>query len=71
MYWPHETPVEMLVPEVISSMGYSQFSGMPHQRFLVSVAQAMGLDTDHIGIGHTRGQRGDIVDCSGPLPGLV
>ena len=71
MYWPHETPVEVLVPRVISNTGYTRFSGMPHQRLLVSIAQAMGMDIDHIGIGHTRGQRGDIVDCSGPLPSLT
>ena len=71
MYWPHSTPIEVLVPAVIDSSGYSRFSGLPHQHLLVSVAQAMGLDRDYVGIHHVRGQRGDRVDCTGPIPGLV
>lgn len=71
MYWPHETPIELLVPEVISATGYSSFSGMPHQRLLVSIAQAMGLDIQQIGIQHARGQSGHRVDCTGPIPDLV
>jgi len=71
MYWPHETPIEMLVPPSASSEPYSAFSGLPHQHLLVSIAQAMGVDVDHVGIEHAGGQRGDIVDCTGPLPDLT
>jgi hypothetical protein len=71
MYWPHETPIELLVPPTQSDEAYSEFSGLPHQHLLVSIAQAMGVDTDHIGIEHARGQRGHLVDCMGPLPDLV
>ncbi len=62
VYEPHRTPVEILVPE-----GYSTHSGLPHQQLLVSVAQAMGLDLDTVGIDATWGQTGERVDCSGPL----
>ena len=71
MHWAHQTPVEILVPEVISPSGKTQFSGLPHQHFLVSAAQAMGLDINRVGIDHVQSQRGDFVDCSGPLPNLV
>ena len=71
LFWPHETPIELLVPEVISSTGYSTTCGMPHQRVLVSIAQAMGLDVDQFGIHHAINQSGLRVDCTGPLPDLV
>ena len=71
MYWPHDVPVRMLVPAGNSDDGYSQFSGKPHQQLLVSVAQAMGVDINHVGIKHVQGQTGHWVDCSGPLPDLT
>ncbi len=71
MYWPHETPVEMRVPSQILTGGATRLSGIPHQRLLVSVAGAMGLDVDHVGLRHARGQRGDFVDVTGRLVGLT
>ena len=71
LYWPHETPAEMRVPSQVLTGGATRFSGIPHQRMLVSVARAMGLDVGHVGLKHARGQRGDFIDVSGPLPGLV
>lgn len=71
LYRPHQTPVELAVPGSMEPSGRTQFSGAPHQPLLVSVGRAMGLDIDHVGLDHVRGQRGDFVDCSGPLPGLV
>ncbi len=71
MYWPHETPAEMRVPSQILAGGTTRLSGMPHQRLLVSVARAMGLEVDHVGLTHVRGQRGDFIDVSGPLRGLT
>jgi len=65
LHWPHESPIQVLVPS-----GYTQTSGLPHQHLLVSVAQAMGLDTDQVGIGHVQSQTGIRVDCTGPLSGL-
>ena len=71
LYWPHETPAEMRVPSQVLTGGATRFSGIPHQHLLVSVAGAMGLDVDHVGLKHARGQRGDFIDVSGPLPGLT
>jgi hypothetical protein len=66
LHWPHETPIEVLARD-----GFTSVCGLPHQHMLVSVAQAMGLDTDHIGIEHVQSQTGHLVDCRGPLEGLV
>ncbi len=70
MYWPHATPAEMRVPPQVVAGGGTRFSGIPHQRLLVSVA-AMGLEVDHVGLRHARGQRGDFIDLTGPLDGLT
>ena len=66
LYWPHETPIEVLARD-----GYAAASGLPHQRMLVSVAQAMGLNTDHVGIEHVQGQTGHLVSCREPLDELT
>ena len=66
LHMPHQTPIE-----VLTSTGYSAVSGRPHQHLLVSVAQAMGLDVDHIGLETVWGQTGQRVDCSGPLEELA
>jgi hypothetical protein len=71
LYQPHQTPVEMLMPGQKSKTGWSTYSGLPHQHLLVSAAQAMGLKTDYVGLKHFQGQRGDHIDCSGPIPGLT
>jgi hypothetical protein len=46
-------------------------TSIPHQRVLVSAAQAMGMDIDQIGIGHVQGQNGDFVECRGLLEELL
>jgi hypothetical protein len=61
----------MLMPGQKSKTGWSTHSGLPHQHLLVSAAQAMGLKTDYVGLKHFQGQRGDVVNCSGPIPGLT
>ena len=71
LYWPHETPAEMRVPSQVLTGGSTRVSGIPHQKLLVSVARAMGLDVDHVGLTHVRGQRGNFIDVSGPLNGLT
>ncbi len=71
MHWPHQTPAEIRVPHQVVPGGITRFSGIPHQRLLVSVARAMGLDVDHIGLKYVRGQRGDFIDLNGPLDGLT
>ncbi len=71
LYWPHTSPTQVLVPQSVSPTGYSDFAGMPHQHLLVSVAQAMGIDTDRFGVDHVQGQTGHWVDCTGPLPEIA
>ena len=71
LHWPHRTPVQMRVPSHIAPGGRTRFAGVPHQRLLVSVARAMGLPVDHVGLRQVRGQRGDFVDVSGPLDRLT
>ena len=71
LYWPHETPAEMRVPPQVLAGGRTRFCGVPHQRLLVSVARAMGLDVDHVGLRRVRGQRGDFIDVDGPLDRLT
>ena len=71
LYWPDRTPVEMRVPAQVLPGGRTRFAGVPHQRLLVSVARAMGLDVNHVGLRQVRGQRGDFIDVGGPLPGLT
>ncbi len=70
-YWPHETPVDLLVSAQVAPGGYVEASGMPHQHLLVSAAQAMGLDTDHVGLEHVQSQSGIWINCRGPLEGLT
>ena len=69
-YWPHETPSSVLVPSSVDSSGYVDLCGRPHQRLLVSIAQAMGVDVDAVGIETVQGQAGDWIDCRDPLDEL-
>ena len=64
-FWPHETPIDIL-----TRTGYASLSGRPHQHLLVSLAQAMGMDTDQIGAGYLISQQGHVVDTRGPLQEL-
>ena len=61
----------MRVPAHVAPGGRTRLAGAPHQRLLVSVARAMGLDVNRVGLRQVRGQRGDFVDVSGPLDGLT
>lgn len=71
VYMPHETPAQLLVPASINSGGYSETAGRPHQHLLVSMAQAMGVDVNHVGLEDFQGQTGTRVECHGPLPELT
>ena len=71
LYWPHDTPAEMRVPSQVLAGGMSHVSGLPHQKLLISVARAMGLDVDSVGLRYSRGQRGDFIDLTGPLDRLT
>lgn len=45
--------------------------GAPHNQFLVSLMQAMGLENDRIGMESYIDADGNSVDMTGPLPGLT
>jgi hypothetical protein len=66
LYRPHDTQAKILTPS-----GYSDTSGLPHQTLLVSAAQAMGLDTDCVGLKHFQSQTGVRIDLTGPVPDLT
>ncbi len=68
---PHETPIGVLVPRTDNGGGYTTVSGRPHQHLLVSVAQAMGLTLDHVGLEAVQGQSGTRVSLKGALPELM
>ena len=65
-YMPHDTPIQLR-----TASGMTETSGLPHQKLLVSIAQAFGLTDDSIGIKHIQSQSGKLVDCSGPLSCLL
>ena len=44
--------------------------GVPHQKFLTSVCQAMGLSTDRMPVETLTGDNGEVVDCTGVLSEL-
>jgi len=69
LYSPHETPVEMIKPPELPDP--TLITGKPHQHFLVSIANAMGVDTNQIGLADIQSQNGTFLDLTGPLPGLV
>lgn len=51
--------------------GERRLMGMPHNRVLVSIAQAMGLDIDAVGLRSVRSFNGGVVDITGGLPELL
>ena len=65
-YRPHQTPIRILTRD-----GYTDRAGLPHQKLLVSIAQAMGLAVDQIGLNHVQTQTGHRLDISGALTGLT
>ncbi|MEN0064184.1 MAG: DUF1552 domain-containing protein [Myxococcota bacterium] len=61
-HWPWQTtPIRM------EAYGGQVNAGLPHQHLLVSIAQAMGLDVDQVGLGDIRNREGTFVDLKGPL----
>ena len=59
------SPVETPKPEP------DAFMGVPHNRLLVTVCRAMGLDIDQVGVDSVVGWDGSRVDCTGALPELL
>ncbi|HCH64981.1 MAG: hypothetical protein CL927_07480 [Deltaproteobacteria bacterium] len=70
-HWPHTTPAPVTVHPSIHPDGEVPLGGLPHQKMLVSVAQAMGLSVDHVGIPHFQSRSGNLIDASGTLNGLT
>lgn len=60
------TPIAMVTPD-----GAEPVCGTPHQHALVSIARAMGLSVDHIGLTDVRNKAGQYIDLTGGLPGLL
>ena len=69
IHWPHETPVEMLKPPELPDP--ILITGKPHQHLLVSIANAMGVNTNQVGLSEVQSQNGTFLDLTGPLGGLV
>lgn len=68
LHFPQDTsPFRIAVPEG----GFSDAAGLPHQHLLTSVAQAMGVETDHVGMKEITTKKGEKVDLTGGVPGLV
>ncbi len=52
-------------------LGGTDRVGPPHNKFLVSLAQMMGLDINSVGLTGIYGDGGAEIDLTGPLPGLL
>lgn len=65
LHFPNRTgPITVVAPD-----GKVR-SGVPHQHLLVSLAKAMGLDVDSVGLSSIMTRDGEIVDLTGALEGL-
>lgn len=65
LHYPWQsTPIRVVTPNGAND------AGIPHQHVLVSIAQAMGLHTDHVGLAEVRNKQSKTIDLRGPLEGL-
>jgi hypothetical protein len=60
------TPFETPGPD-----GTRPTMGVPHQKALIGICQAAGLDIDRLGVESVRGTNGSTIDCTGPLPEML
>ncbi len=69
LHYEHDT----LTTTTASWVDDNERIGLPHNHLLVSVAQAMGVETDTIGDASVRPKKpgAPAIDLRGPLPGLV
>lgn len=65
IHYANTTPFDTVKPEP------DPFMGIPHNRLLVTVAQAMGVAIDAVGVDRIEGWDGSIIDCTGPLQELL
>ncbi|MEE2787883.1 MAG: DUF1552 domain-containing protein [Myxococcota bacterium] len=73
LHYPRKTPIvgrSAVSPDVDHLLPSYETMGVPHQKFLTSVCQAMGLQTDRMPVETLRGKNGETVDCTGPLTEL-
>lgn len=49
----------------------SEFMGLPHQKMLISLCQAVGMDTTALGVTEVEGWDGSRIDCTGALPEIL
>lgn len=67
LYYARETPIAAEWPWAIEPTRV----GPPHNQFLVSLCQMMGLSTQTIGRTQAVDDAGETIDLTGPLPGLI
>ena len=65
IHYPRITPVQGLQFDQYPTMG------VPHQKFLVSLCQGMGMNLDSMPVSSVTGADGQLVDCTGPLAELM
>lgn len=63
-------PVGDVPVDLSDAVAGSVRAGEPHQKLLVSIARAMGLDVDHVGQEEVVSRSGDTIDLRGPLSWL-
>ena len=66
-YVHHARVTPFDTPQFISS----PYMGIPHNRMLVTVCQAMGLDINMVGQRVIVGSDGSDIDCTGSLPMVI
>ena len=66
VHWPQQTPIG-----VLNGSGLTSLSGKPHQHLLTSVARAMGVDVDYVGIPEVQNLAGERISLTGELPDLT
>ncbi len=58
-------------PKPVGANPTSRPGGLPHNRVLVSIARAMGLDIDSVGTQSLPAEDGSTIDLSGEAPGVL
>ena len=69
LHYPRETPVQGQAWDDSSFPGLPGYDtmGVPHQKLLTSICQAMGVEIDRMPVETLRGKNGETIDCTGIL----
>lgn len=73
LHYPRLTPIvgqPAVGPEVDHLLPSYETMGVPHQKFLTSVCQSMGVEIDRMPVETLIGKNGEVVDCTGVLTEL-